>query len=219
MNSVHDLGGMDGFGRVDPETDEPIFHAEWEKRVFGMFPATLFLRYFNLDEMRHAIERMGSTNYLTTTYYEHWLHAFEMLLVEKGVLTEAELESGHAASSTDPDRDILTPESAHALAVGGGSTRIDAEVAPKFRVGDRIRAKNIHPMGHTRLPRYTRGKVGEIIEDHGVFIFADAHARGEGASPQHVYSVRFSARELFGADAPSKDSVVADLWDDHLDPA
>lgn len=219
MNGLHDLGGVDWQGPIEPEENEPIFHADWEKRVFGLFPATLALRAWNLDEMRHAIERMPGASYFNTTYYEHWLHAFETLLVEKGVLTRAELASGRAAAGSEKAEPALSPVAAGALAEGGASSRIDAEVAPRFRVGDAVRARNEHPRHHTRLPRYARGARGEVIEDRGVFVFADSHARGDGACPQHLYGVRFTARELFGAEAPAADSVLVDLWDDHLDPA
>ncbi|NNL86150.1 MAG: nitrile hydratase subunit beta [Myxococcales bacterium] len=217
MNGLHDLGGIDWQGPVEPEENEPIFHADWEKRVFGLFATTVALRAWNLDEMRHAIERMPGASYFNTSYYEHWLHAFETLLVEKGVLTEEELASGRPAAGSEKAEPALPPAAAKGLAVAGASTRIDADVAPRFRVGDAVRARNEHPLGHTRLPRYARGARGEILSDHGVFIFADSHARGEGACPQHLYGVRFEARELFGDAARPSDRVVLDLWDDHLE--
>lgn len=181
-----------------------------------MFPAMMVLRYFNLDELRHAMERMEFSSYFRTTYYEHWLHAFETLLVEKGVVTPEELASGQGVASAEASENILTPDNARGLARSGASTRIDLEVPPSFRVGQKVLAKNIHPFGHTRLPRYARGKVGELIVDHGVFVFADSHGRDEGASPQHLYGVKFLATELFGDDSPPNDSVTLDLWDDHL---
>ncbi len=217
MNSLHDLGGVDWQGPIEREEDEPVFHADWEKRVFGLFPTTVALRAWNLDEMRHAIERMPGAAYLTTSYYEHWLHAFETLLVEKGVLTAEELASGTPTPGAPVAEPALPREAALGLSVAGASTKIDADVAPRFRVGQRVRAKNDHAPGHTRLPRYARGKVGEVIADHGVFIFADSHARGDGACPQHVYAVRFTAQDLFGTAGHAADCVVADLWDDHLE--
>lgn len=217
MNGVHDLGGIDWQGSVEREDNEPIFHADWEKRVFGLFAPTLATRAWNLDEMRHAIERMPGASYFNTSYYEHWLHAFETLAIEKGVLTKEELASGRAAPGSEKAEPALPPEAAKGLAVAGATTRIDADVAPRFRVGDTVRARNDHPPGHTRLPRYARGARGEIISDHGVFIFADSHARGDGACPQHLYGVRFEARELFGDSARSTDRILVDLWDDHLE--
>ena len=92
-------------------------------------------------------------------------------------------------------------------------------IQPRFAVGQQVRARNIHPTGHTRLPRYARGKAGVITRDHGVYIFADTNAHFQGEHRQHVYSVRFAARELWGAQASPRDTVQLDLWDDHLEPA
>jgi len=218
VNGTHDLGGMDGFGPINPESDEPLFHADWERRVFGMLAPHLVQRISNLDEFRHGVERMGSIKYLTTSYYEHWLAAMETRVVETGAVSAEELASGHAAPSSAISEPALDRDSALAVAENGGSARVDVEVAPKFRVGDRVRTKNDHPSGHTRLPRYVRGRVGEVISDHGVFIYADSHGNGRGADPQHLYRVRLSARELFGADAAPRDTVNVDLWDSHLSP-
>ena len=125
MNGPHDLGGIDGCGPVVKEANEPVFHSPWEKRVFGMFPALMALRFFNLDELRHGMERMSFASYLTSSYYEHWLHSFETLLVEKGVLTADELSSGKASSPQGPSDSMLTPENANGLARSGAITRID----------------------------------------------------------------------------------------------
>jgi nitrile hydratase len=100
-----------------------------------------------------------------------------------------------------------------------GATRLKLDIAPRFKPGDRVKARNINPPGHTRLPRYVRGKKGVIQRDHGVFHLPDARVAGQGDQPQHIYSVRFSARELWGAEAPSKDCLNIDLWDDYLDSA
>jgi nitrile hydratase len=93
MNGVHDLGGMHGMGPINPEPNEPVFHAPWERTVFGLFVTTFAGGHFNVDEFRHAIERMAPAEYLQSTYYEHWLHAIEGMLVERGTLTEAEIAS------------------------------------------------------------------------------------------------------------------------------
>lgn len=114
---------------------------------------------------------------------------------------------------------VLTKDRVAAVLAKGASARVDEDVPPKFRTGDAVIARNIHPIGHTRIPRYVRGRRGTIDRDHGVFIFADDHAHGRGKNPQHVYSVRFTARELWGPTASEVDSVYVDLWDDHLDPA
>lgn len=114
---------------------------------------------------------------------------------------------------------ILKAENVEAVLKKGGSARADAEVPAKFKAGDAVRSRNINPTGHTRLPRYARDKLGRIEVDYGVFIFADSHAHGLGQKPQHLYSVRFGAQELWGAEAAPRDAVYLDLWDDHLDPA
>jgi nitrile hydratase subunit beta len=101
----------------------------------------------------------------------------------------------------------------------GGRARVDEPVTPRFKAGDRVVARTINPLGHTRLPRYARGRQGVVDRDHGVFVFPDTHAMGQGPKPQHCYSVRFTARELWGPDARARDSIYIDLWDDHLDPA
>lgn len=114
---------------------------------------------------------------------------------------------------------LLTKDMVPNLLATGGSTRVNAAVASKFKKGDRVRTRNLNPVSHTRLPRYVRDKIGVIEADHGVFVLPDTNAHGKGQTPQHVYCVRFSAREVFGAEAGAKDSIYADLWDDYLDPA
>ena len=114
---------------------------------------------------------------------------------------------------------LLTKEMVPNILKLGGSFKVDVDVAPKFAVGDRIRVRDRNPAGHTRVPRYTRGREGAIRQDYGVFIFPDTNARGEGKKPQHLYSVRFAARELWGPEAKARDCVHLDMWDDYLDPA
>jgi len=114
---------------------------------------------------------------------------------------------------------ILTPDWVPRLVASGGSTRVDVEIAPRFKAGDAIVTRNINPTGHTRLPRYLRGKRGTVQRDHGVFVFPDTHAHGLGEKPQHVYSVRFSNRELWGDDAEANDCCFVDVFDDYMDPA
>ena len=210
MNGIHDMGGMDGFGPVIREENEPVFHAEWEKRMFAMANAVLARIGGSVDEFRHAIERMPATRYLGTSYYEKWLDAAQTLLIEKGVVTREELASRGAEPGTPSQ----------------GANRFGRAPAPsrkraraRFREGDRVRARNLNPHGHTRLPRYVRGKRGVIRRDWGVYVFADSNAHGAGQNPQHVYSVEFTARELWGKDAPAtRDVLRIDLWEDYLEP-
>lgn len=218
MNGVHDLGGMHGMGQVEFERDEPVFHSQWEARVFALTLASGFLGKWNIDMGRHARERMPPADYLAATYYERWLFGLEKLLVEQELVTAKELEAGRAEGKAGEERALGVPAVAPFLR-NRRHARLDIEVPPKFKPGERVVARNIHPTGHTRLPRYARGRRGAIDRDHGVFIFADTNAMNRDRKPQHCYSVRFSARELWGLDASARDSVYVDLWDDHLDPA
>lgn len=216
MNGIHDLGGAQGYGPVYFENDEPVFHGEWEQRVLGMFPALFATGQFHVDEFRHAIERMSPIEYLQGTYYEHWLHAFETLLVEKGLVTADELGNGKPDSGRTATP-ALAPDMVAGLLASGASARMDEAPAAHFKVGDEVRVVNKHPVGHTRIPRYARGKLGTIALDHGAFVYPDTVAHGKGPHPQHVYSVRFAATELWGEDAAPQDTVRIDLWDDYLE--
>lgn len=218
MNSVHDMGGMHGMGPVVIEADEPVFHHRWEARVFAMRLACAFHRKWNADMSRYARERIPPAQYFSASYYELGLFQLEMVLVEQGLVTAKELETGRAGAATS-EPGVLRVQDVPALARSRRRPRVDADVAPKFRAGDAVVARNLHPVGHTRLPRYARGRRGVIDRDHGVFTFADTNAMTRDRKPQHMYSVRFAARELWGADASPRDSVYLALWDDHLDPA
>jgi nitrile hydratase len=217
MNGVHDMGGMQDMGPVRPEKNEPVFHAEWERRVFAMDEA--------IDgdwpggAGRYQRELIPPAEYLRMSYYERWLRGLSELLVKSGMVTQTELETGIAEGGNTKGRKVLrVAEVRPTIAAGFPSTSKVPAVA-KFHVGEGVRARNINPGAHTRLPRYARGKLGTIERDHGVFVFNDSKAQGLGDKPQHLYSVRFAARELWGSEAPAGDSVHLDLWDDHLEPA
>lgn len=217
MNGIHDLGGMHGMGAVVTEENEPPFHHEWERRAFSLFASLFVGGHFNVDMFRHAIERMNPAHYLEESYYEHWMHAFETLLLEKGVITQEELAGIRKPVKAAADVPVLHLESVQAVIMTGASARVVTDIAPSFRAGDRVKAKNVNPTGHTRLPRYVRGKTGTVVIDHGVFITPDTVAHGMGEHPQHVYSVSFDATELWGNTASAKDTVRIDLWDDYLE--
>lgn len=217
MNGIHDLGGMHGFGPVRPEPDEPLFHADWEARVLALTLAMAAWGRWNLDASRHARERIPPARYLNDSYYERWLDGLERLLLERGLVTEQELFSGQPQGA--PAEPPLKAAEVAGLLQRGGPTTRHLEAAPRFQVGQRVRARNLHPVGHTRLPRYVRGHNGEIVLTHGGHVFPDSNAHFQGEQPQHLYSVRFSARELWGPDAPARDSVTVDLWEAYLDPA
>ena len=202
MNGVHDMGGMHGFGPVDIERDEPVFHQRWEGVVRAMMARTNG-RYYNLDEFRHAVERMPSDEYLRAVYYERWLHAVETLLLEKGVITSTELTEGHATSPAPAATRDTEPRPA---------------LEARFQSGDRVRTRNIHPHGHTRLPRYARGRHGVVRKVYGPFRLPDANAHGDHHAWQPCYAVEFAARELWGDDARPSDRMCIDLWESYLEP-
>ena len=218
MNGIHDLGGMDNLGPVAREVNEPVFHADWERTVVSHTVAMLAAGYFRIDEVRRVIEWMAPANYLTASYYEKWLYSLEEILLEKDVLTKEELKTGK--SLREKGGLALPPvvvEMARFAMTNNIPVSLDLDISSRFKPGDRIVARNINPVHHTRLPRYIRGKRGLIEQDHGVFPFPDAVAHGEPDRPQQVHSVRFSARELWGDDAPPKDSLNIDLFDDYMD--
>lgn len=219
MNGVHDMGGMICFGPIRREENEPVFHAPWERRMFPL--AMLALGDLaNLDEYRHAIERMDPVHYLSSSYYEHWLAALGTLAVEKGVCTTEELATGIAKDTSGTQGTPLPPEAVPAIVQHGApASRQTGRTTPRFKPGDHVAARNINPSGHTRLPRYVRGKRGVIDRVHGTFVYPDTNAHGGGEQPQPVYSVRFNARELWGPTVPTRDSLYIDLWEDYLENA
>ena len=219
MNGVHDMGGMHGMGPIEEEKNEPVFHHVWETRVFALRRAMGAWGKWNIDAMRHAVELVPPAEYLRMSYYERQFTAFLKMLVTHGFMTWPELESGTPAPESAKVVPALTVEKATVLVAKGVPTSRKVAVTARFQAGQRVRALNMHPIGHTRLPRYARGKFGMIDRDHGVFVFPDTNAHFLGEKPQHVYSVRFAARELWGAQAPEKDSVYLDMWDDYLEPA
>ena len=218
MNGIHDMGGMQDMGPVRYEKGEPVFHTPWESRVLAMVLATFAWRKWNLDAFRHTREVLPPEDYLRLSYYEQWFLGLRDLLVRRGLVTAAEIESGVPAKGATRASPPLTADQINPVAL---STRIHAQrdlpVSPRFKVGQQVRARNINPVGHTRLPRYARGKVGIVHRDHGIFVFPDARAHFLGDKPQHVYSVRFAARELWGGQAPENDCVYLDMWDDYLE--
>jgi nitrile hydratase len=218
MNGVHDLGGVHGMGPIRYEKNEPVFHAPWEGRMYAINRALTAWRKWNLDAWRHDIELLPPADYLRMTYYEKWLAAMERRVVKYGLVTREESESGKPAPNSAKASPPFTVAMASVIGRNIPSSK-DSSIAPLFPVGQRVRARNINPVGHTRLPRYARGKTGQIILDHGVYVFPDTNAQFQGEKRQHVYSVRFAARELWGEAAPPRDSVHLDMWDDYLEHA
>jgi nitrile hydratase beta subunit len=217
VNGAHDLGGMHGFGPVDPEPNEPLFQAEWERRTFALTLALGALGQWNIDMSRHAREQADPQDYLRQSYYEHWLHGLMRLLPETGLASAEEIASGQASALPKPVSPLRREQVWEVLARGASARRPETHPA-RFAVGDAVKPKIINPTGHTRLPRYARGRPGIIARVHGVFVLPDTNASGRGENPEWCYSVRFMARDLWGADANPRDSVHIDLWESYLEP-
>ncbi len=222
MDGIHDMGGMHGFGPVEREEDEPAFHHVWEGRVLGIVVATPVPVP---GGMRNSIENMEPAHYLSSSYYEKWLYARVKGLVDAGVLTEEELDARTAffcdhPDATPPRRE--EPERVQRILERlrtSHSSRKDIDAQPVFDIGDAVRARNIHPSGHTRLPRYVRGKRGVVARFYGVYNFQDTTPPGAEVPPQPVYAVRFDAGELWGESAEANGAVYLDMWENYLEPA
>jgi nitrile hydratase beta subunit len=212
------MGGMHGMGAIERQADEAVFHSNWEARVFALTRAMSAWRKWNIDASRHQRELIPAAEYLRMSYYEKWLTGLIELTVQKGLATPAEIADGKPAEGSLKATPALRADQVAAAVARGGSTRRNASIPARFVVGQSVRARNIHPTGHTRLPRYARGRAGAIDRDHGVFVFPDSNAHFLGEQPQHVYSVRFAARELWGEQAAPRDAVYIDLWEDYLEP-
>jgi nitrile hydratase subunit beta len=219
MNGVHDMGGMHGMGPIVEERNEPVFHHSWEARVFALRRAMGAWGKWNIDVSRHEVELVPPADYLRMSYFERQFAAFLVLLEKRACITAAELDSGKPAAGTAVAVPALTSEKAAVLVAKGVPTSRNAAVPASFQIGQSVRARNLNPPGHTREPRYVRGRLGSIHRDHGVFVFPDTNAHCLGEKPQHLYSVRFAARELWGNQATRQDAVYVDLWDDYLEPA
>jgi nitrile hydratase len=224
VNGVHDMGGMHGFGPIVREADEPVFHADWEKQVYAMSRATRTLGLINIDESRHGIERMPPADYLTTSYYERWLASLERLLIEKGVLSRDEVAARTEYYRQHPEAEAPRREDPALVermleTLTARPRYRQPDLPPRFQAGAAVLTRNEHPTGHTRLPRYARGKRGTINLVHGTFVFPDSQAHGQGEQPQPLYSVRFEASELWAHSAEPRQAVLLDLWESYLEPA
>jgi nitrile hydratase len=218
MDGVHDMGGMDGFGKVEAEKDEPVFHAPWEGRVLSMQRAMGYAGAWHIDHSRFAQEQLPPAEYLTAYYYRRWALAMEKNVTERGYVTPEELKAGHALKPGKPLKRKLTPDVVDASLCR--STFYRPQQGPaRFKPGDRVRTKNIHPASHTRLPRYARDKVGVVELCHGCHMFPDSVAADRGDDPQWLYTVVFPAQELWGPDADPTLKVSIDAFEPYLEPA
>jgi nitrile hydratase len=213
------MGGMDGFGRVEVEPNEPMFHTRWEGRVMAMVRAMGAAGAYNIDISRVYREALPPHVYLASSYYKIWLLGLEDALIARGFIGKAEVAKGHALDPAKPlKRGKFTISDVERIMVRGKYGR-DARAPAKFKAGDRVRAKNIHPLTHTRLPRYVRGHVGVVERDHGVQVFPDSAARDAGENPQWLYTVVFDGPELWGPDSDATVKVSIDAFEPYLELA
>lgn len=217
MDGIHDMGGMQGFGAVPYKQNDPAYHDEWEPRMFGMALAASAPSWMNLDYTRHSLERIPPEVYLSSSYFERWLYGAIMRQVEAGQVTMEELIAGRSIQAPVSSRDAVPPEAINPYQYA--PFRHDIEAQPRFNVGDAVRTGNPQTQGHTRLPRYARNKQGVIHLHHGAHVLPDTHAHGRGECPTHLYTVKFSAQTLWGADANPTDHMYVDVWERHLESA
>ena len=206
VDGVHDLGGKQGFGPVEIEADEPVLHADWERRAFGLTASAMLAGHLN-GRFRHAIERMEPAWYLASPYYEHWLTATATGLMEGGLITQEELDDRLGASYP-----VARPVRAPRLDAPGPSLEVH-----RYGVGETVHVREWHPLGHTRAPLYVQGKPGVVVRRDGVFSVPDVEYHCDGQRLEPTYSVRFEAIDLWGTPG---DPVYVDLWESYLvDPA
>jgi nitrile hydratase len=218
VNGVHDLGGMQDFGPVKPQPNEPPFHSEWEARSLALNRAMSYAKVWTIDRSRAVIEELPPVDYLSMSYYEKWAVRLEKLLLESGLVDADEIKAGHSLRPGKPlPRTLAAAEVSTALT--RGSYARPAPAPARFKIGDRVRTQNMHPTTHTRLPRYARGRTGVIESVRGCHVFPDTVAIGQGENPQWLYTVRFDGRELWGKSADPTLKVSIEAWEPYLELA
>ena len=219
MNGGQDLGGTHGHGAVAPEPNEPVFHADWEKRAFALTLAAAAPGQWNIDMSRFARENRPPAEYLSMSYYQLWFYALETLLKERDLVTDDEIVVGHSLHPPKPVKRTLSPGDVAQVLYRGGPTERETNTQAAFKAGDKVRAKTINPPSHTRLPRYVRGHLGVIERVIGCHVFPDSNASGAGENPQWLYTVCFEGHELWGATADPSVKVSIDAWEPYLESA
>jgi nitrile hydratase len=218
MNSIHDMGGMDGFGRVEPEANEPVFHAPWEGRVLAMQRVMSYARLWTIDHERATVEALPPVEYLSASYYKRWFLGLERRIVHYGLAAPDEIAAGRSLRPAAAlNRKLMAAEVDKML--NRGSFARPAGAPARFKPGDRVRTKNINPRTHTRLPRYARDKIGTVEANRGCQVFPDTVAIGAGEQPQWLYTVVFSGRELWGDEADPALRVSIEAFEPYLEPA
>lgn len=218
MKGGHDLGGQSEMGPInpEPESQEPVFHADWERRVFALTLATGMLGKWNIDESRHARERQDPLTYVENSYYENWLEGLEKLLLEKGLIDAEELQKATASLSrpADGSLSVPSPEDAEKILASGASSLRPTQYEPLFRVGDRVMVGETGGAGHTRAPRYAQGSSGVVSALRGCHSFPDSNTSGVHEGEQ-LYTVSFRGQDLWGANSTNTE-VLIDLWEPYL---
>jgi nitrile hydratase len=217
-NSIHDMGGMHGFGPVKPDPDEPVFHERWEGRILALQRAMGFTGLWTIDAGRASLEALPPLDYLGSSYYRRWFLGLENRLVRRGLVGADEIDAGRSlrAGVNLPRR--LAAADVEKTLTRGEFARPSNQPA-RFKEGDQVRVRNINPATHTRVPRYARGKTGTVEAVRGCHVFPDTAALGAGDNPQWLYAVVFSARELWGADADPSIKVSIEAFEPYLDAA
>ena len=226
MNGVHDMGGAQGFGPVRPEPHEPLFHAPWEREAMALTVAMGASGQWNIDQMRSARESLPPAQYLSLSYYQIWLQALQDMMLARGLVTAHELRTGRPSEPARPGVRVLTRAQVDDALQRGSPAHRDTDTRAAFAVGQRVRALQMHPQGHTRLPRYVRGHVGVVQAVHGFHVWPDHAAKNRHLPPtersdvaQWLYNVRFDGVELWGAQADPGLAVHLDVWESHLEGA
>jgi nitrile hydratase len=218
MDGIHDMGGMQDWGSVRaPEPNEPVFHEDWEKKAFALALLSMRVSGTNLDAFRHAMDRLHPMDYMGDGYYGRWLRGAENLLTDSGIIAPGAVDARARNRMGDsvPEPEAPEPHKPDYAPTGPGSLR-QVETKPRFAVGDHVRAADIHPKGHTRLPRFVRRRSGTVRKVQPAHLLPDTHAHFQGENPQHVYSVEFASRELWGEGA--EDFVInVDLYESYLE--
>ena len=217
MDGAHDMGGLPWSGPVRPEPNEPVFHAEWERRAFAITMAMAMPGGWNIDMARFARENRPPEDYLSKSYYQIWFAGLERLLLERGLIASDEIAAGKPLHPAKPVAKTLTPDDVAAVLHRGGPTERSAQGPALFTIGDRVRAKTIHPATHTRLPQYVRGHTGTIERVLGSHVFPDSNASGGGENPQWLYTVSFEGRQLWGESSDSNVRISIDAWEPYLE--
>jgi nitrile hydratase subunit beta len=218
MNGVHDMGGMQGFGPVVPEPNEPPFHAPWEGRVLALQRAMRATGAWNIDMSRYAQERLPAQVYLSCSYYQRWELGMERNALEAGLIGADELAAGHSLRPPRPVRRVMTKDDV-AQAFTRGSFFRPPRAEARFTPGDRVRTRNVNPLTHTRLPRYARGRVGLVEAIRGCHVYPDSVASGRGEDPQWLYTVVFEGRELWGEEADPTLTISIEAFEPYLERA